>query len=151
LAAVAARYEDFKKLNVEVLAISTDTVFTHKVWQETELSKMIPGGVPFPLLWDVAGKIGQLYSVYDDKLGLNLRGRFIIDPDGVIQSIEMLNAPVGRNINELLRQIEAFQYVREHTDEACPAEWRPGKPTLKPAPDLAGKVWEVWKPENLDN
>ena len=112
---------------------------------------MVPGGVPYPLLWDVAGKIGQLYSIYDEKLGLNLRGRFIIDPDGIIQSIEMLNAPVGRNINELLRQIDAFQYVREHAGEACPAEWRPGKPTLKPAPDLAGKVWEVWKPENLDN
>ncbi len=134
-------------MGVEVLAISMDTVFSHKVWQEVELSKMVEGGVPYPLLWDVGGKIGQLYGVYDEKLGVDLRGRFIIDPDGIVQSVEILNAPVGRNMDELIRQIQAFQYVREHPQEACPAGWRPGKPTLTPSPALAGKVYEVWKVE----
>ncbi len=133
------------------MALSVDTVFTHKVWDETELSKMVEGGVPFPLVWDKGAKIGQLYGVYDPNLGLNLRGRFIIDPDGIVQAVEVLNAPVGRNISELIRQIEAFKYVREHAGEACPAGWTPGKPTLKPSPELAGKVWEIWKPETLDN
>ncbi len=147
MASIAVRYPDLQKLGVEVLAISTDTVFTHKVWQEIELSKMVEGGVPYPMLWDVGAKIGQLYGVYDDQAGINLRGRFIIDPDGVVQAVEVLNAPVGRNVDELIRQIQAFQYVREHAGEACPAGWRPGKPTLKPAPSLAGKVYEVWKVE----
>lgn len=107
--------------------------------------------MPYPMLWDVGGKTGQAYGVYDENLGLNLRGRFLIDPDGIIQAIEVLNAPVGRNTDELIRQIQAFQYVREHSDEACPAGWRPGKPTLKPSPALAGKVYEVWKVENAQN
>ncbi len=135
-------------MGVEVLAISCDTVFTHKIWQEEELSKMVEGGVPFPMLSDPGGKIGQVYGVYDENLGLNIRGRFIIDPDGVIQAMEVLAPPVGRNVDELIRQIKAFQYVREHQGtEACPAGWEPGKTTLKPGPDLVGKVWEVWKPE----
>ncbi len=130
-----------------MLAISCDTVFTHKIWQEEELSKMVEGGVPFPMLSDPGGKIGQTYGVYDENLGLNIRGRFIIDPDGVIQAMEVLAPPVGRNVDELIRQIKAFQYVREHKGtEACPAGWEPGKTTLKPGPDLVGKVWKVWKP-----
>ena len=109
---------------------------------------MVPGGVPFPMLADSGGKIGQTYGVYDEKLGLNIRGRFIIDPDGVIQAMEVLAPPVGRNVDELVRQVKAFQYVRESKGiEACPAGWEPGKPTLKPGPSLVGKVWEVWKPE----
>jgi len=79
---------------------------------------------------------------------VNTRGRFIIDPDGVIQAIEILTPPVGRNVSELIRQVQAFQLVRK-TDgaEATPSGWQPGKPTLKPGPDLVGKVWEVWKPD----
>ncbi len=135
-------------MGTDVLAISCDTAFIHKVWQETELSKMLPGGVPFPMLSDPGGKIGQTYGVYDESLGLNIRGRFIIDPEGVIQSMEILAPPVGRNVEELIRQIQAFQHVRESAGtEACPAGWRPGKRTLKPGPDLVGKVWEVWKPQ----
>ena len=129
------------------MAISCDTVFTHKIWQETELSQMVPGGIPFPMLSDPGGKIGRLYGVYDENLGLNIRGRFIIDPDGVIQAMEILAPPVGRNVKELIRQIQAFQHVRQSQGtEACPAGWEPGKPTLKPGPDLVGKVWKVWKP-----
>ncbi len=129
------------------MAISCDTVFTHKIWQETELSQMVPGGILFPMLSDPGGKIGQVYGVYDENLGLNIRGRFIIDPDGIIQSMEILAPPVCRKVQELIRQIQAFQYVRQSQGtEACPAGWEPGKPTLKPGPDLVGNVWKVWKP-----
>lgn len=126
--------------------MSTDSRFTHKIWQEEELSKMVPGGVPFPMLSDGGGKIGAVYGVYDDEGGVDIRGRFLIDPDGVIQAMEVLTPPVGRNFAELVRQVQAFQHVHQ-TGEATPAGWRPGRVTLKPGPDLVGKVWKVWKPE----
>ena len=133
-------------MDVEVLSISVDSHFVHKIWQEEELSKMVEGGVPFPMLSDAGGKIGSVYGVYDEAGGVNVRGRFIIDPDGVIQAMEILTPPVGRNVGELFRQIQAFQLVRNSKgSEATPSGWQPGKPTLKPGPDLVGKVWEVWK------
>ena len=74
-----------------------------------------------------------------------MRGRFIIDPDGAVQAIEIVTPPVGRNVSELIRQLKAFQHVRKtNGQEATPSGWQPGKPTLKPGPDLVGKVWEVW-------
>lgn len=131
---------------MDVLAVSTDSRFSHKVWQETELSKMVPHGVPFPLLADSGGKIGKVYGVYEDDAGVDIRGRFIIDPDGVIQGMEVLTPAVGRNVSELIRQVQAFQHVRK-TGEATPSGWKPGKPTLKPGADLVDGVWKVWKPE----
>jgi peroxiredoxin (alkyl hydroperoxide reductase subunit C) len=84
--------------------------------------------------------------VYDDDAGVENRGRFIIDPEGVIQAYEVLTPPVGRHIAETLRQIQAFQLVRETKGaEATPSGWKPGKMTLKPGPELVGRVWEVWK------
>jgi alkyl hydroperoxide reductase subunit AhpC len=146
LTAVAAKYDEIKALGVQVLSISTDSRFTHKIWQEEELSKMIPGGVPYPMLSDAGGRIGAVYGIYDEDAGVDIRGRFIIDPDGVIQAMEVLTPPVGRNVAEFIRQVQAFKHVRE-TGEATPSGWQPGKPTLKPGPNLVGKVWEVWKPE----
>ena len=125
--------------------MSVDSVFSHKIWQEEELSKMIGGGVPYPMLSDAGGKVGRIYGVYDEDAGVNVRGRFIMDPDGVIQAMEVLTPPVGRNVEETIRQVQAFQHVRE-TGEVTPSGWTPGKPTLKPGPDLAGKVWKIWKP-----
>jgi len=145
LAAVAALYGEFKQLGVEVLAVSTDSRFVHKIWQEQELSKMVSGGVPFPMLSDPGGKIGMVYGVYDEAAGVDIRGRFIIDPDFVIRAMEVLTPEVGRNPDELIRQIKAFQHVRA-TGEVTPSGWQPGQVTLKPGPDLVGRVWEVWKP-----
>jgi len=89
---------------------------------------MVEGGIPFPMLSDQGGRIGTVYGVYDEDAGVNIRGRFIIDPDGVIQA-------------------KAFQHVRATGGaEATPSGWTPGEKTLKPGPDLVGKVWEVWKP-----
>ena len=136
---------ELKKIGVQVLAMSTDSRFSHKIWQEEELSEMVEGGVPYPLLSDAGGKIGQLYGVYDSAGGVDVRGRFIIDPDGVIQAMEVLTPPVGRNVQELFRQVQAFQLVRETKGaEATPSGWKPGKPTLKVGPHLVGKVYEVW-------
>jgi peroxiredoxin (alkyl hydroperoxide reductase subunit C) len=135
-----------KELGVEVLSISTDSRFTHKIWNEAELSKMVDGGIPFPMLSDQGGRIGTVYGVYEEAAGVNIRGRFIIDPDGVIQAMEVLTPSVGRNISETIRQLKAFQHVRS-TGEATPSGWQPGKTTLKPGPDLVGKVWTVWRPE----
>ena len=131
-------------MDAEVLSIITDSRFSHKIWQEGELSELVEGGVPFPMLSDQGGRVGTIYGVYDEAAGVNIRGRFIIDPDGIIQAMEVLTPSVGRNVSELLRQLKAFQHVRA-TGEATPSGWQPGKPTLKPGPDLVGRVWEVWK------
>ncbi len=127
--------------------MSVDSQFAHKIWDEEELSKMVDGGIPYPILSDAGGHVGRVYGVYDESAGVDIRGRFIIDPDGVIQGMEVLTPPVGRKISETIRQVQAFQLVRETKGaEVCPAGWEPGKPTLKPGPDLVGKVWKVWKP-----
>lgn len=121
-------------------------MFVHKMWDDDELGKMVDGGVPFPMLSDAGGKVGAVYGVYDEDAGVETRGRFIIDPDGVIQGYEVLTPPVGRNVNESIRQIQAFQHVRQSGGtEATPSGWKPGKKTLKPGPALVGKVWQEWK------
>jgi len=146
LTAVAAKYSEIKALGVEVLSISTNSHFVHKIWQKEELSKMVEGGVPYPMLSDAGGRIGRVYGVYDEEGGVDIRGRFIIDPDGIIQAMEVVTPPVGRSVAELIRQVKAFQHVRE-TGEVTPSGWQPGKVALKPGPDLVGKVWKVWKPD----
>ncbi len=125
--------------------MSTDSRFTHKIWNEVELSKMVDGGIPFPMLSDAGGRVGSVYGVYEEAAGVNIRGRFIIDPDGVIQAMEVLTPSVGRNVEETVRQLKAFRHVRA-TGEATPSGWQPGKKTLTPGPELVGRVWEVWKP-----
>ena len=148
MSAVAGKYAELKKLGVEVLSISTDSTFVHKIWDEEELTKMTKKGIPWPMVADGAGNLGKVYGVYDDANGVNIRGRFLIDPDGVIQAMEVMTPPVGRKIEETIRQVHAFQLVRKTKGaEACPAGWEPGKPTLKPGPNLVGKVWKVWQPE----
>ena len=126
--------------------MSVDSVYVHKMWNDHELSKMVAGGVPFAMLSDSGGKVGSVYGVYLEEAGVEARGRFLIDPDGNIQGFEVLTPPVGRNVGETIRQLQAFQHVRNSKGaEATPSGWRPGKPTLKPGLDLIGKVWEVWK------
>ncbi len=117
------------------------------MWNDKELSKMVDGGIPWKMGSDGAGNVGKIYGVYAEDAGVEMRGRFIIDPDGVIQAMEVLTPPVGRNMEETIRQVKAFQLVRESGGtEVTPAEWQPGKPTLKPGPDMVGNIWTVWKP-----
>jgi len=107
---------------------------------------MVDGGVPFPMLSDTGGKVGRVYGIFDEEAGVENRGRFIIDPDGVVQGFEVLTPPVGRNVGESIRQVQAFQLVRESKGkDATPSGWKPDKVTLKPGPDLVGKVWEAWQ------
>ncbi len=147
MSAVAAQYGELQKLGVEVISVSVDSHFVHKMWNDHELSKMVDGGIPFHMAADQAGNVGRAYGVWDETQGIEMRGRFIIDPDGVVQAIEVLTPPVGRRIAETMRQVQAYQVVRASEGrEATPAGWQPGKPTLKPGPDLVGKVWEVWNP-----
>jgi len=126
--------------------MSADSMFVHKMWVDNELSKMITAKtVPFPMLSDGGGRVGTMYGIYDESSGVDVGGRFLIDPDGNVQAYEVLTPPVGRNVNETLRQIQAFQLVRESKGtKATPSGWRPGKPVLSPGPGLVGKVWEVW-------
>jgi len=129
--------------------MSVDSMFVHKMWNDGELSKMVAGGVPFPMLSDAGGKVGSVYGVYDGDAGVETRGRFLIDPEGLIQAYEVLTPPVGRNVTETIRQVQAFQLVRESKGTlATPSGWRPGKPTLKPGIDLVGNVWKERKTES---
>ncbi len=123
-----------------------DSIFVHKMWDEKELSKISGKTNPFPLLSDPCGEIGKLYGVFNEELNINLRGSFIISPDGIVQSMEVIAAPVGRDFNEALRQITAHQFVKNNANKAAPCGWNQGKQVLEPAPQLVGKVWEVWKP-----
>ena len=149
MSAVADRYSEFQELGVEVLSISVDSTYSHKVWQEVELSKMVEGQIPYAMVADPGGKIGALYGVYDEDAGVDIRGRFLIDAEGIVQAMEVLTPPVGRHVSEVIRQLKAFQH-HQKTGELMPSGWQPGKPTLPPATDtlkMAGKVWEIWKPQ----
>ena len=130
--------------------MSVDSQFVHKVWNDVELSKMVDGGVPFAMASDGGGKVGSIFGIYDEGAGVDVRGRFIIDPDGVIQAMEVLTPPVGRNVSEALRQIQAYQLVRESQgSQATPSGWKPGGKVLKPSIDLVAKVWQAWNPKDV--
>ena len=135
---------------MDVISVSVDSQFVHKVWNDVELSKMVEGGVPFAMASDSGGAIGRAYGVYDEVAGVDVRGRFLIDPDGVIQGMEVLTPPVGRNVDETLRQIQAFQHVRNTKGgEVTPSGWKPGGKVLKPGIGLVGNVWKEWNPKDV--
>lgn len=145
VSAVAGRYPELSKLDAIPLSVSVDSVFVHKVWNDNELSKMVDGGIPYPMLSDQAGRVGSIYGVFDEDAGVNNRGRFIIDPDGIVQGYEVLTPPVGRNVDESIRQLKAFKHVRAtQGKEALPSGWQEGKKTLKPGIDLVANVWKEW-------
>lgn len=147
MTAVAVRYDELQEMGVNVLAVSTDKVFTHKAWEEEELFDMLDGNMPYPLVGDPTAEIGKAYGVYDHGNGVHVRGTFIIDPDGIVQAQEILTDPVGRDVSELIRKIKGFQHNRE-TGEATPAGWTPGGKVLKPGADLVGKVKDEWSPKD---
>jgi peroxiredoxin (alkyl hydroperoxide reductase subunit C) len=141
---MAKRQRELREMDVEVLAISTDSHHVHRAWQEAELSRMVDGGLPFPMLSDAGGRVGQAYGVYAEEDGVDIRGTFIVDPDGTLRSAE-INAPaLGRSADELLRKLSALRHARA-TGEVMPACWTPGQKTLTAGPELVGRVWEVWQ------
>jgi NADH-dependent peroxiredoxin subunit C len=134
---LAASYADLQKDNVEVLSVSTDTVFSHKAWHDSsETIKKID----FPMAADPTGKLSRMFGTYIEDEGLALRGTFIIDPDGILKAMEINNNDIGRSSAELMRKIQAAVFVRAHGGEVCPANWQPGSKTLKPGLDLVGKI-----------
>ena len=134
---LADQYEQFKKIGCEVMSVSTDTVFVHKAWADNSdtIAK-----IKFPMIADPTGNICRAYGTYIASEGLSLRGTFIIDPDGVLKAYELHDNSIGRSSAELLRKVQAAQFVREHGGEVCPANWKPGAKTLKPGLDLVGKI-----------
>ena len=134
---LARNYEKLKSMQVEILSVSTDTEFVHKAWHDN--SPAIKN-VNFPMLADPTGKICKLFGTYIREEGLALRGSFILDPDGILKAYEMHDNSIGRSAEELIRKIQAAQFVKEHGGEVCPANWKPGSKTLKPGLDLVGKI-----------
>ena len=125
------------------MVVSVDSVDSHRRWQEGELSQMVKAGALFPMLSDPGGRIGTLYGVYDSETRTEQRGRFLIDPKGVVQAVEVLADPVGRNIGEVLRQLRALQH-HTATGDYMPCGWEPGKPTLSQTQERGG-IWKKWK------
>jgi NADH-dependent peroxiredoxin subunit C len=134
---LADNYAEFQRLGVEIYSVSTDTHFTHKAWHDT--SDTI-GKIRYPMIADPTNEISRNFDVLREGQGLADRGTFVIDPDGVIQVVEITAEGVGRNAVELLRKVKAAQYVREHPNEVCPAKWEEGDDTLAPSLDLVGKI-----------
>ncbi len=130
-------YEDFQAEGAEILSVSTDTHFVHKAWHDA--SPAIKK-IKFPMLADPAGQLSRAFGTYIEEAGVALRGTFLVDPDGVLKSMEMNDLGVGRSGKELLRKLRATKYVREHNGEVCPAGWEPGANTLEPSLDLVGKL-----------
>jgi len=134
---LADSYAEFQRLGVEIYSVSTDTHFTHKAWHDT--SDTI-GKIEYPMIADPTTTLSQAFEVLRDGQGLADRGTFIIDPDGVIQAVEVTAEGIGRNAVELLRKVRAAQHVRAHPGEVCPAKWEEGEDTLAPSLDLVGKI-----------
>lgn len=137
---MAGMYDEFTKEGAEILSVSTDTVFVHKAWHDN--SDAIKK-VQFPMVADPAGELSKLFGTYIPKggdAGLALRGTFIVDPDGVLRTIEIHDNSIGRSAKEAMRKLKAAKFVREHGGEVCPASWEPGEETLKPGMDLVGKI-----------
>ena len=134
---LADQYAHFKKLGVEIYAVSTDTHFTHKAWHDT--SDTIKK-IQYPMVGDPTGVITRNFGVMIEEAGLADRGTFVIDPEGKIQIVEITAGGIGRDASELLRKIKAAQYVASHPGEVCPAKWQEGDKTLAPSLDLVGKI-----------
>jgi peroxiredoxin (alkyl hydroperoxide reductase subunit C) len=134
---VADKYGELQSMGVEVYSVSTDTHFTHKAWHDaSETVKKIK----FPMLADPTGVLSRAFGVHIEEEGIAYRGTFLINPEGQLKLCEIHDNGIGRNAEELVRKIQAAQYVASHPSEVCPAKWKPGASTLKPGLDLVGKI-----------
>ena len=137
LGEMADKYEQFKKLGCEILSVSTDTAFVHIAWHDnSETIKKIK----FPMVADPSHEISIKYQTLIPEEGVALRGTFLINPEGILKAYEIHDNSIGRSSDELIRKLEAAKFVEEHGGEVCPANWKPGKKTLKPGIDLIGKI-----------
>ena len=134
---LADHYTEFQSRGVEIYSVSTDTHFTHKAWHDA--SDTI-GKIQYPMIGDPTHEISRNFDILRDGQGLADRGTFLVDPDGIIQAVEVTVEGIGRNAEELLRKVKAAQYVASHPGEVCPAKWEEGDATLAPSIDLVGKI-----------
>ncbi|WP_374575678.1 alkyl hydroperoxide reductase subunit C [Phenylobacterium sp.] len=134
---MADLYGEFQKLGVEIYSVSTDTHFSHKAWHD---SSPVISKIDYFMIGDPSGVVTNNFGVMREGQGLADRGTFLVDPDGVIQFMEITSEGVGRNAAELLRKVKAAQYVAAHPGEVCPAKWEEGEKTLAPSLDLVGKI-----------
>ena len=134
---LADQYQALQSLGVEVYSVSTDTHFSHKAWHD---SSPAIGKINYHMLGDQNHVLANNFGVLRDGVGLADRATFVVDPDGVIQIMEITCEGVGRNANELVRKIRAAQYVRNNPGQVCPAAWEEGAETLAPSLDLVGKL-----------
>jgi peroxiredoxin (alkyl hydroperoxide reductase subunit C) len=134
---MADLYPEFQKIGVEVYSVSTDTHFVHKAWADA--SETIQK-IKYVMLGDPTGKITRNFEVMIEEEGLALRGTFVVNPAGEIKIIEVHDLGIGRDAKELLRKVQAAQYVAENPGEVCPAKWTPGADTLTPSLELVGKI-----------
>ncbi|EOY08432.1 hypothetical protein QUC31_010862 [Theobroma cacao] len=137
ITAFSDRYEEFEKLNTEILGVSIDSVFSHLAWVQTDRKSGGLGDLKYPLISDVTKSISKSYGVLIPDQGIALRGLFIIDKEGVIQHSTINNLAIGRSVDETMRTLQALQYVQENPDEVCPAGWKPGEKSMKPDPKLS--------------
>jgi len=134
---LADRYPEFKAMGVEIYSVSTDTHFTHKAWHDTsETIKKIK----YPMLADPTLALAREFGVLIEEEGLALRGTFLVNPEGHVKFSEVNDNGIGRSADELIRKIQAAQFIAAHPGEVCPAKWKPGAATLKPGLDLVGKI-----------
>jgi peroxiredoxin len=134
---LANKYGEFKAANCEIYSVSTDTHFVHKAWHDT--SDTIKK-IKYPMLSDPTGVLSRGFEVMIESEGLAERGTFIVNPEGEIVAYEVVAGNIGRNADELLRRLQALQFVASHPSEVCPAKWKQGAETLKPSIDLVGKI-----------
>ena len=122
-------YDQFAKINTEVLGVSVDSEYAHLAWLQTSREDGGLGDLRYPLISDLTKSISQSYHVLTEK-GQALRGLFIIDKEGVLQHSVVNNLDFGRSVHETLRTLQAIQHVQSHPDEVCPADWKPGDSTM---------------------
>ena len=134
---LADKYEELKKMGVEVFSVSCDTHFVHKAWADASDSIK---KIKYTMLADPLAVLAKGVGVYKEDEGLAYRGTFLVDPEGKIKLAEIQDNSIGRNADELVRKVKAAQFVASHPGEVCPAKWKEGSETLKPSIDLVGKI-----------
>ena len=134
---IAEKYDKLKAMGVEVYSVSTDSHFVHKAWYDTSDSIK---KIQYPMLADPTGVLSRGFGVYVEEDGMAYRGTFVVNPEGKIKIAEIHDNNIGRNADELVRKVEAAQFVATHDGEVCPAKWKAGEETLKPSIDLVGKI-----------
>lgn len=128
LSEAADYHEQIQQLGAEILSISTDSVYVHQAWHDTNplITK-----IKYPMLADPSGKISQEFGVYQPAKGTSLRATFIVDPQGVLRGLEINDDSIGRSMAETVRKLQAAIYTIKHPGYVCPASWQPSEKTIK--------------------